>query len=362
MNFIPIMHWLPKYSSSNLILDFIGGLTIGIMHVPQGIAYASLAQVPAVMGLYTSFFPPLFYAIFGTARQNSLGTFAVVSLMAGAVASRKVDLWNQIHKTSFNSSDIMMVMNSTSVTTVDVNVILVFTIGIVHIIMGLLRLSFVATYFSDQVVAGFTTAASMHVLVAQMKYIFNLPNLPMRSGPGELFLKCYDILNHIMSSNPYSIGISLISIAFLLLSKLLLAPFIRKKFKITIPIPFELLLIIIVTFFSTFFQLEKDFKMRVVGEIPTGLPKPRLPRFEMIPQIMGEAIGIAAVTFAVHISLAKICAKKLKYDIDVDQELFAIGLASIFSSFFSVFPVACSLGRTMVNISVGTKTQVFLYF
>uniref|UniRef100_A0A914CED0 STAS domain-containing protein n=1 Tax=Acrobeloides nanus TaxID=290746 RepID=A0A914CED0_9BILA len=89
ISFVPIIQWLPKYNfQSNLLNDIIGGITVGVLHVPQGIAYAILANVPPVIGLYTSFFPPLFYMIFGTSRLNSIGSFAVVSLMAGVTVNR----------------------------------------------------------------------------------------------------------------------------------------------------------------------------------------------------------------------------------------------------------------------------------
>ncbi|VDM24587.1 unnamed protein product [Toxocara canis] len=349
IGFIPIIGWLPKYSfRDNFITDVIGGLTVGIMHVPQGIAYASLARVDPVVGLYTSFFPPLLYMIFGTSRHNSIGSFAVVSLMAGLAADRLVSEYNSqrlpIHKELLELAN-----NETGLpdelhplSHIEVVSVLTLAIGLVNILMGMLHLEFITTYFSDQVVSGFSTAASMHVFVAQLKDVFSIRGLPKRTGFGQLFLRVFDIISHITSSNPYTIIIAVLSTVFLLVGKEIVGPFAKKKLRLPVPIPFELILVLLLLRFF-FFLL---------------LPVPKLPRFDLIPQLVGDAFGIAAVIVAVHISLAKMFAKKLDYEIDPGQELYAIGFASAASSFFPVYPMACSLGRTLVNVEAGTKTQL----
>ncbi|KHN82502.1 Sulfate permease family protein 3 [Toxocara canis] len=369
IGFIPIIGWLPKYSfRDNFITDVIGGLTVGIMHVPQGIAYASLARVDPVVGLYTSFFPPLLYMIFGTSRHNSIGSFAVVSLMAGLAADRLVSEYNSqrlpIHKELLELAN-----NETGLpdelhplSHIEVVSVLTLAIGLVNILMGMLHLEFITTYFSDQVVSGFSTAASMHVFVAQLKDVFSIRGLPKRTGFGQLFLRVFDIISHITSSNPYTIIIAVLSTVFLLVGKEIVGPFAKKKLRLPVPIPFELILVIIATILSSSFDAYHRYNVSIVNRIPTGLPVPKLPRFDLIPQLVGDAFGIAAVIVAVHISLAKMFAKKLDYEIDPGQELYAIGFASAASSFFPVYPMACSLGRTLVNVEAGTKTQLSALF
>ncbi|OZC06778.1 hypothetical protein X798_06241 [Onchocerca flexuosa] len=127
MNFVPILQWLPKYNwKTDTLHDVIGGLTIGVMHIPQSIAYAVLAGADPVYGLYTSFFPVFFYMFFGTSKHASIGTFAVISIMA-AVASNEI-----IQELKMNNT---IVMNNTviSLTYVEVTTTLAFTIGIVEV-------------------------------------------------------------------------------------------------------------------------------------------------------------------------------------------------------------------------------------
>ncbi|VDK46270.1 unnamed protein product [Anisakis simplex] len=361
ISFIPIIGWMPKYSiRENFIMDVVGGLTVGIMHVPQGIAYASLAHVDPVVGLYTSFFPPLLYMIFGTSRHNSIGSFAVVSLMAGLAVDRLVNEYNSADDINLMQQNITE--PTPKLTSVEVASVLTFTIGLVNILMGMLHLEFITTYFSDQVVSGFSTAASMHVFVSQLRDIFSIHGLPKRTGFGQLFLRVYDILSHIHMSNPYTVLIAVLSIAFLLIGKIFIAKLVKRKFNCSLPIPFELILVIIATFLSALLHLHSNCRIRIVSHIPSGLPSPKLPRFDLIPQLIADSFGIAAVIIAIHISLAKMFAKKLDYEIDAGQELYAIGFTAAVSSFFPVYPMACSLGRTLVNVSAGTKTQLSAIF
>uniref|UniRef100_A0A914ZUU4 SLC26A/SulP transporter domain-containing protein n=1 Tax=Parascaris univalens TaxID=6257 RepID=A0A914ZUU4_PARUN len=367
IGFVPIIGWLPKYSfRENLTADVVGGLTVGIMHVPQGIAYASLARVNPVVGLYTSFFPPLLYMVFGTSRHNSVGTFAVVSLMTGLAADRLAREYKSqgpsLNRTLLEAANDETGIDFLTLSSTEVASVLTLTIGLVNILMGLLHLEFIATYFSDQLVSGFSTGASMHVFVSQLKDIFSIHGLPKRSGFGQLFLQIFDIISHITLSNPYSVLVAILAIGFLLAGKGIIDPFAKKKLRLPMSIPFELILVITATAISSFFDFHHNYKMSVVNRIPTGLPVPKLPNFHLIPQLVGDAIGIAVVTIAIHISLAKMFAKKLNYEIDPGQELYAIGFMAVMSSFFPVYPAACSLGRTLVNVATGTKTQLSAVF
>uniref|UniRef100_A0A158R3W4 STAS domain-containing protein n=1 Tax=Syphacia muris TaxID=451379 RepID=A0A158R3W4_9BILA len=316
IQFIPIISWLPNYSIKEyLIADIIGGLTVGIMHVPQGIAYSSLAGVTPVVGLYMSFLAPLFYMVLGTSRHTSLGSFAVVSLMCGVAVER--------------------VLSEKSLAS---EIIIYLTFLLFQILMGMFRLQFLATYFSDQVVAGFTTAASCHVFVSQLKEVFYVRGQPRHSGFGQLFLQLYDIVRCIGQVNLYTLLVTFCSIVFLLIGKELINPWIKRKRLSPVPVPFELLLI--------------SFR----------LPSPHLPHMNLVADLLVDGVQIALVIIAVHISMAKMFAKKLLYKVDPGQELYAIGATSILSSFFPVYPISCSLGRTVTNVNAGTKTQLSSIF
>ncbi|KAL3100985.1 hypothetical protein niasHS_001445 [Heterodera schachtii] len=230
--------------------------------------------------------------------------------------------------------------------------------------MGLLRLELITTYFSDQVVAGFTTGASMHVFVAQLSDLFGLRTLglPHRNGAGYLFMKLYDTASNIHRANAITLALSFSSITFLLVGKEFLNPLLKRRLRLNIPLPFELFTVLIMTTVAQLFHLHSRYGVDIVGKIPTGLPTPILPNLSLIPSLLPDALGISAVVIAVHISLAKMFAKKMAYRVDAGQELYALGFCASLSSFFPVYPVSCSLGRTLVNVEAGTKTQFSTLF
>lgn len=355
VSFLPILNWLPRYElKTNLLHDVIGGLTVGIMHVPQGIAYALLAGVDPVVGLYTSFFPVLMYMFFGTSRHCSTGTFAVVALMAGKAVHR-------LTGTTASDSVSAALTNLTSSepsapTAVQVASALTMLIGIIQVLVATCGLDFVTTYFSDELVAGFTTGASLHVFVTQFKDILGLKGLPNREGLANAILKVYDLFANITRTNLVTLGLSALTILMILLGKHVLNPFVKKRLRCPIPLPMELIAVIAGTLISQFAHLKDNFNVPTVGLIPSGLPPPALPHFDLFPSLVVDAISISAVVMAIHVSLAKVLAKKYQYEIDSNQEFYAMGFSSVLSGFFPVFPQSCSISRTMVSASAGTRT------
>lgn len=351
--FVPILHWLPRYGWKDYFLwDVIGGLTTGVMHVPQGIAYAVLSGVDPVYGLYSSFFPALFYMFFGTSKHTSLGSFAVIALMSGLANDEIMLRRSRTDSTIVAGNDTV-----SSLTTIEVATTLAFTTGIVEIVAGIFHLEFMTAYFSDQLVSGFTTGSAVHVFIAQIDDVFGI-TVPKSGGFGYIFKRAYDILIRIPQSNLYTLGLSVFGVAFLYVGKEYVSPLMNKHLPAKVPMPYELLLIIISTFISYCLNLNTYHDVPIVGKIPAGLPEPRLPRFDVIGDCILNAIGIAAVVVAVHISMAKLLAKRMKYTVDSGQELYALGLATSLGSFFSIYPVATALGRTMVNVESGSKTQL----
>ncbi|KAH7727630.1 CRE-SULP-4 protein [Aphelenchoides avenae] len=351
-SFVPIIHWLPSYSwKKNIVADVIGGLTVGIMHVPQGIAYAGLANLNPTVGLYTSFFPPLFYMLFGTSRHSSIGSFAVVSLMTGMTVREFSRNGTGVEGTGSDAS-------AHGYDPVTVSCTLALCVGLIQILMGLLRLEIITTYFSDQLVAGFTTGASCHVLVAQLPELFGIP----KARKEFLFQKVVDLVEHIGQLNWVTTGLGFGTIVFLVAGKEFVGPFVKKKFKSPVPVPFELLAVIIGTVIARILHLHSRHGVNIVSHIETGIPPPAVPDFSLIPKLFPSALSIAVVVVAVHISLSKMFAKRLQYTVDSGQELYALGITASLSSFFPVYPVSCSLGRTIVNVEAGTKTQFSTVF
>ncbi|VDM38237.1 unnamed protein product [Toxocara canis] len=374
---VPILEWLPKYNFKGyLVRDIIGGLTTGIMHVPQGIAYSVLSGVAPVYGLYSSFFPVLFYMIFGTSRHTSI----VVALMSGIANEQIMSKYVTTTNSTMNATE------DTTLTPIQVASTLTFALGMIQFATGLLRLEFLTDYFSDQLVAGFTTGAACHVFTAQLDDIFGL-TVPKVSGPGYIFRvslitsvvfdisqfteidfqRIYDIIIRIPHANVCTVITSAIGIAFLYVGKDFISPFVNKRSPVKIPIPYELILVgsfVLIMFaaISYLLNLNERYGMIIVGDIPAGVPEPQLPNISILSDCLIGAAGIAAVTIAVHISMAKMLAKKMKYKIDARQELYALGLSAMLGGLFPIYPVSTALGRTMVNVESGSKTQLSSLF
>ncbi|GMS78106.1 hypothetical protein PENTCL1PPCAC_281, partial [Pristionchus entomophagus] len=357
-SFVPILQWLPAYNIRECLPgDLIGGITTGIVHVPTGLAYAALAGVDPIYGLYSSCFPAFFYMLFGTSRHNSLGSFAVVSLMAG-IANDNI---MRIRDASISLDP----TNSTipaDLTPIQVATTLTFAIGIVQFSAGLLRLDFLASYFSDSLVSGFTTGSAVHVAIAQVDDLFGLTGLPKASGPGYLFRRSWDItLAVIDRTNSVALLTSVVAIGILHCGREYLSPIIKRK-GLKLPVPYDLFVMLGSTAISYAFDFEHTYNVPIVGHIPTGPPAPALPVIAILPDCLIQSLGMVAVSVATHISLAKMYSKKLGYTIDARQELYALGASSMLGGLFSVYPIANGFGRTAVNVASGTKTQLSTMF
>ncbi|NXL93106.1 S26A6 protein, partial [Alectura lathami] len=369
--FLPFLHWLPRYPVKDWLLgDIASGFSVGIMHLPQGLAYALLAGLPPVTGLYSSFYPVFLYFFFGTSRHNSVGAcmltldtlpapcvfpgpFAVISVMIGSVTDSLLP-----------SEDFLEFVNGTNATIVNearrdaARVELVATItvlsGIFQVALGLLQFGFVVTYLSDPLVRGYTTAASVHVLVSQLKNVFGV-SLSEHSGPLSLFMTFIEICKKLPETNVGTLVTSIIAMVAIFIVKEL-----NHKFsaKLPMPIPIELITIIISTGISYAVNLNSKFGISVVGNIPSGLKPPVVPNTSYFGQVVGNAFAIAIVGYAICISLGKIFALKHGYKVDSNQELIALGLCNFLGGFFQCFAISCSMSRSLVQEGTGGNSQV----
>ncbi|KAI4900254.1 hypothetical protein NFI96_028682, partial [Prochilodus magdalenae] len=353
LSLLPILSWLPSYPVKEYLFgDIVSGLSTGVMQLPQGLAYAMLAAVPPVYGLYSSFYPVLLYTFFGTSRHISMGTFAVISLMIGGVAVRE-------------APDSMFPLNGTNVTgqvdidardarRVQVAVALTTLVGLIQLFLGILRFGFVAIYLTEPLVRGFTTAAAVHVCVSQLKYLFGVKTKRF-SGPLSVVHSLIAVFKDITNTNISTLVLGLVCTVFLYGIKYTNE---RFKKKLPIPIPGEIIVVIVSTGVSYGMALFENYKVEIVGSIPTGLLPPTVPDLSILPNLVADAVAIAVVGFSMGISLAKIFALKYGYSVDGNQELIALGLCNFVSSFFQTFAITSSMSRSLVQESTGGKTQI----
>ncbi|XP_034063349.1 solute carrier family 26 member 6 [Gymnodraco acuticeps] len=350
LSWIPVLSWLPHYSiRENFIGDLISGCSVGIMHLPQGMAYALLASLRPVFGLYTSLYPVLVYFIFGTSRHISIGTFAVISIMIGSVTERlapDIDFpANGTNGTDLDARDAHRVEIACSLTVLT---------GIFQILLGVVRFGFVVTYLSEPLIRGYTTGSACHVCVSQLKYLFGVK--PARfTGPLSLIYTLVDICRLLPETKVPELVVSLVALSVLIVVKEINDCYRQK---LPMPIPIEIIAIIAATIIIHFADLTSKYNIDVVGEIPSGLKAPRAPDATLFTDVIGDAFAIAIVGYAINISLGKTFALKHGYKVDSNQELVALGLSNTVGGFFQCYSVTSSLSRSLVQESTGGKTQV----
>ncbi|KAM8930810.1 solute carrier family 26 member 6-like [Pelodytes ibericus] len=351
LQYIPVLHWLPRYPAREWILgDLISGFSVGIVQLPQGLAYALLAGLPPVFGLYTSFYPVFIYFLLGTSRHISVGTFAVVCVMIGSVTESLAS--NEMFMQGENSTTVDEVARDKL--RVELAIALAFLVGLFQIALGLIQFGFVVTYLSDPVISGYTTASAVHVLVSQLKYLFGI-RMSQKTQPLSLIHTVIKLFSRIKQTNIGTLVTSAVAIVVLLLMKFLNQLLSRRLF---IPIPIELIMLIVSTGISYGVGLQEKYGIEKVGNIPIGLQVPVLPKFSYFGDIVGNAFAIAVVGYAITISLGKVFASKHGYKVDSNQELIAIGFSNLFGSFFQSFAISASVSRSLLQESTGCNSQM----
>uniref|UniRef100_T1JKB9 STAS domain-containing protein n=1 Tax=Strigamia maritima TaxID=126957 RepID=T1JKB9_STRMM len=333
----PVIECVRNYSKNYIIGDSVAGITVGIMQIPLGMAYAILGSCPAITGLYSSFFPVLIYFFFGTSRHISQGTFAIASLMISKPVDRLSTPDEIIHRSlnaTINASNTMINSLHPDVamySNIQVATAVCLLAGVMQFILGVLRVGALSMYLSDTLISGFTTGAAVLIY----EYIFSW----------------------ITHANLATMIIGAISVVVLAFTSEVINP--RAMSKIKVPVPIELLAVIVGTGVSYAMSFNENYGVIIVGNIPGGLPPPQVPPIKsLFSEIFVDSFIIAVVTYVISFSLARLFAKKHNYDINANQEFMAMGIANVSSSFFSCFPMCVALSRSMVADSVGGKTQV----
>ncbi|KAL2104088.1 hypothetical protein ACEWY4_000956 [Coilia grayii] len=345
---VPIFNWLPKYRLKKWILgDAVAGLTVGILHIPQGMAFALLTSVAPIYGLYTSFFPVVLYMLFGTGRHVSTGTFAVVSLMTGTVVEQLVPTPLALNSSSAEAAEF-------DAQRIGVASAVAFLSGMLMLGMFSLQLGFLSTYLSEPIVKAFTSAAAFHVTVSQLQSMLGL-RLPRYTGAFSLFKTLASVMENLPHTNVAELLISLVCLALLVPGKEVNT---RLRQRLRTPIPVEILTVIIATGVAYGFSLDSKYGIEIVGHIPAGFPRPHMPSLQVLPEIAGDTIAITFVGYAVSVSLAMIYADKHGYSIQPNQELLALGVSNTVSSLFTCFPSSATLATTNILESAGGHTQL----
>ncbi|XP_063269335.1 sulfate transporter-like [Prinia subflava] len=371
LGFFPILQWLPKYKFKEYLLgDVMSGVIVGVLLVPQSIAYSLLAGLEPIYGLYTSFFSCIIYCIFGTSRHISVSIFGVVCLMVGQVVDREVEragfelepaVLSALPAPGGDSNDTGSANGTVPAPLCDrscyamaVAATMTFISGVYQVAMGFFQVGFVSVYLSDSLLSGFVTGASITVLTSQVKYLLGL-DLPRSGGVGSLITTWIDIFRNIHRTNVCDLITSFLCFLVLVPAKELNE---RFKSKLKAPVPVELFVVVAATLASHFGKLRETYGSSVSGHIPTGFLPPRPPDWSLIPSVALDAIPIAIIGFAITVSLSEMFAKKHGYTVRANQEMYAIGFCNIIPSFFHCFTTSAALAKTLVKESTGCRTQM----
>lgn len=357
-SFFPVVRFFRTYKVREYIIgDFLGGLTTSFMHFPQGMGLSILASLRPIHGLYTSFYPVLVYLVFGTSPHVSLGGNAVMSLLTREVIEREVDGFLEYRKKLANTTGENIVPSDDEILEVRVKTSMACCVmsGLFLIVMGVLRLGFLTTYISASFVGGFTTAAAIHIGSSQIPPIFGIhaKNVP---GAGKLVIMYIDMFKNIKQTNWVEILLSIVSAAILLLVKVCINE--RYSTKMKMPVPIDLIVVIVGTMISHFAKLNDIVNVQIVGTMPSTLAAPALPRFKNAETFISNTFVMAIVSLIMSISIAKVLANKHGNEIDDNQEMIAYGASNFISGFFHCFPNSTAPPRSMLLSSLGARTTL----
>lgn len=320
---IPILEWLPNYNSSRFKGDFIAGLTVSIILIPQGIAYALIAGLPPIYGLYCALVPQLVYAIFGSSRQVAIGPVAMDSLIVATGVST------------------LALAGSDSY--IAIAILLAFMVGSIQFLLGIFRLGFIVNFLSKPVISGFTSAVALTIGINQFRNLFGVDFV--QSDQIQYVLE--DIWFNILDFNLNTTVIGLISIGVIVLLR-----------KINKKIPNALLVVVVGILTIRYFE-DYFFDVAIVKDIPSGLPSFSFPEFDIsqMKELLPIALTLVMVGYLETISIGKsLEAKQDEYKLRPNQELIALGLSNIIGSWFKAYPSTSSFSRSAINQESGATT------
>nr|KAG5709111.1 hypothetical protein BaRGS_028567 [Batillaria attramentaria] len=314
------------------------------------LGFGILSSLTPAVGLYSTFFPILVYLIFGTSPHVSMGTNAVIAILTANLVDRESDA----HQLSLGANN-TLTEDELLAYKIGISMAACFVGGLILMGMGIFRLGFLTNFLAKSFIGGFTFSAAVHITTSQIVKMLHV-RIPGRSGLGKLVLTYIDIFKNITTCNPADIIVGLICMAVLLAVKIGINE--RYKAKMKVPVPIELIVVILSTLISHFAKLHDKFGIGIVGYVPTGIPPPSLPPMDALPRVATDAFVIAILCFALTISLGKLCSKIHGNKMDDNQELIAYGLCHFIGSFFQNFPSCTAPPRTMMQSSLGAKSTL----
>ncbi|ANF81796.1 sodium-independent anion transporter [Acinetobacter sp. NCu2D-2] len=337
LQFLPAWAWLSQYNQIKFKSDLLAALIVVAMLVPQGMAYAMLAGLPPIMGLYASILPMLVYALLGGSTTLSIGPVAIISMMTFATLNPMFEVGSPVY--------------------IEAATLLAMMVGIISLLLGICRFGFLIQLISHPVIKSFIIASALLIALGQLKFIVNVPlnanNIP-------------EFIQTLLTYFPFihwpSVVFGVISIAILI--------YLPQVFKIekvkallgstdflirAIP-----LLLVITSIVAVVMLNLTGYGIKTVGTIPSGFPPLSFPHWntDLVLKLLPGATMIAMISFIESLSIAQATALQQRSQLNSNQELIALGVANMSAGMSAAFPVTGSLSRTVVNADAGAKTPM----
>lgn len=337
--YLPILTWLPHYNRRLGSADVLAGLIVTVMVIPQSLAYAVLAGLPAVVGLYASLLPALVYALLGTSRALAVGPVAIIALMTGAALSGVA---------TPGTAEYLQAALALSLLS-----------GVILLLMGLLRMGFMANFLSHPVIAGFLSASGVLIAASQAGHLLGieLDSRELLPRLAELFLSLSEL--HLPT-----LAIGSGSLAFLLFMRRYGRPMLRqigcsKPLADLLTRAGPVFTVIVTTLATWHFELAPG-GVAVIGDIPQGLPPLSLPSLDLTlwQALLVPALLISMVGFVESVSMGQMLAARRRERISPNQELIGLGSANLAAAVTSGMPVSGGLTRTVINYDAGAQTPL----
>ncbi|MEC8010232.1 MAG: sulfate permease [Pseudomonadota bacterium] len=334
----PFIGTLQQYSATKLTQDFIAGLIVSIMVIPQSLAYAMLAGLPPEHGLYASIVPTLVYALLGTSSTMAVGPVAIASIMTTSALSNVENL---------------------GISYIDGSILLSLMSGFFLFFLGLFRFGFISHFLSHPVVTAFVTASGFIIALSQIKHLFGV-----ELDSNQFFSIGYQLYHSIDQINPKTLLLGLSCLAFLIMSKTLVVPALKKigvrdSIAKSVARIAPVLGVVATSFIVYRWHLDTE-GVAIVGTIPQGIGEFGIPKwsFEAIKALALPAIFISIIGYIASISVSRTLASKRLEKVAPDQELIALGGSNIAAGLVSAFPISGGFTRSVINYDAGATTAI----
>ncbi|CAO3697060.1 unnamed protein product [Rhizopus microsporus] len=345
--YLPILQWLPLYNRQLLVGDFLAGITLACLLIPQALSYATaLCKLDAIHGLYGIAFPAISYAVFGMSRQMSVGPEATLALLIGSSIAQQSN-----HETGDNPIDPLAW-----------SCLMTLFTGIFTLLLGIFRLGFLDSLMSRALLRGFVSGVALVVMVQQAITLLGLTEQSKVWGISEASTtieRLYFLFKHMQVAHKLSSAVSVTSVLFLLVMRAVKSRWTDKRWLQLFP---DVLLVVIVSILLTQHMGWDHQGLAILGKIDSaGIPWPSIPSFphnKHMKDLLVTSAMIAVIGFVESIVIVKVYSNRHNYSVSANRELVALGMANVFSGLFQGIPAFGSVSRSKINDRAGARTQM----